>query len=82
MKYSLSCIVIINLSILTEFTHGIGIGRKQSAGVEGFLLCEGKPAADVKVKLYDDDRGIDTDDLMAEVYIFLFLWNFIFMRMK
>jgi hypothetical protein len=44
---------------------GIGIGRTQSAGVEGILTCEGKPASNVLVKLYDDDRGIDTDDLMV-----------------
>ncbi|KAL3086608.1 hypothetical protein niasHT_011380 [Heterodera trifolii] len=45
---------------------GIGIGRKQSAGAEGKLTCAGEPLADVKVKLYDDDRGVDTDDLMGE----------------
>uniref|UniRef100_A0A914Q083 Uncharacterized protein n=1 Tax=Panagrolaimus davidi TaxID=227884 RepID=A0A914Q083_9BILA len=44
----------------------LGIGRDQSAGAQGQLLCNGRPAANVKVKLYDDDRGIDTDDLMAE----------------
>uniref|UniRef100_A0A915EG94 Uncharacterized protein n=1 Tax=Ditylenchus dipsaci TaxID=166011 RepID=A0A915EG94_9BILA len=43
----------------------LGIGRKQSAGVRGILMCDGKPASDVEVKLYDDDRGIDTDDLLA-----------------
>uniref|UniRef100_A0A915MYU4 Amino acid transporter n=1 Tax=Meloidogyne javanica TaxID=6303 RepID=A0A915MYU4_MELJA len=36
---------------------GISIGRLQSSGVEGYLTCEGKPAANVLVKLYDDDRG-------------------------
>uniref|UniRef100_A0A914NLH8 Transthyretin-like protein 5 n=1 Tax=Meloidogyne incognita TaxID=6306 RepID=A0A914NLH8_MELIC len=45
---------------------GISIGRLQSSGVEGYLTCEGKPAANVLVKLYDDDRGIDADDLMAK----------------
>uniref|UniRef100_A0A183BS31 CoA transferase n=1 Tax=Globodera pallida TaxID=36090 RepID=A0A183BS31_GLOPA len=29
-------------------------------------MCQGKPAQNVKVKLYDDDRGIDADDLMGE----------------
>ncbi|TKR67970.1 hypothetical protein L596_024033 [Steinernema carpocapsae] len=43
----------------------LGLGRTQSAGVRGVLTCDGKPLAGVKVKLYDDDRGIDTDDLMA-----------------
>uniref|UniRef100_A0A0N5AY66 Transthyretin-like family protein n=1 Tax=Syphacia muris TaxID=451379 RepID=A0A0N5AY66_9BILA len=45
------------------------VGRIQSAGVKGTLLCKGKPASNVLVKLYDDDRvklsGLDTDDLMA-----------------
>ncbi|KAM3724750.1 Transthyretin-like protein [Dirofilaria immitis] len=27
-------------------------------------MCNDKPAANVKVKLYDDDRGIDADDLL------------------
>lgn len=26
------------------------------------LTCHGKPVRGVKVKLYDDDRGLDTDD--------------------
>uniref|UniRef100_A0A1I7UHJ7 Transthyretin-like family protein n=1 Tax=Caenorhabditis tropicalis TaxID=1561998 RepID=A0A1I7UHJ7_9PELO len=41
------------------------IGNTQSAGVRGKLICNGKPAVGVLVKLYDDDRGIDADDLMA-----------------
>ncbi|KAH7697046.1 transthyretin-like protein 1 precursor, partial [Aphelenchoides avenae] len=44
----------------------IGLGRKQSAGVRGTLVCDGKAAKHVKVKLYDNDRGIDADDKMAE----------------
>ncbi|VDK75444.1 unnamed protein product [Anisakis simplex] len=42
------------------------LGRTQSAGVKGVLKCHGKPLSGVKVKLYDDDRGIDTDDMMAQ----------------
>ncbi|CEF59337.1 Transthyretin-like family-containing protein [Strongyloides ratti] len=41
-------------------------GNVQSAAVTGKLTCNGKPAVGVKVKLYDDDRGIDLDDLMDE----------------
>uniref|UniRef100_A0A914RUB4 Uncharacterized protein n=1 Tax=Parascaris equorum TaxID=6256 RepID=A0A914RUB4_PAREQ len=33
------------------------IGRLQSAAVKGVLICNGRPAVGVKVKLYDDDRG-------------------------
>ncbi|VDO38319.1 unnamed protein product [Brugia timori] len=42
------------------------IGRTQSAGIEGTLMCDGKPLGGVLIKLYDDDRGTDTDDLMAK----------------
>ncbi|KHN88832.1 Transthyretin-like protein 5 [Toxocara canis] len=42
------------------------VGRTQSAGVRGILLCNGRPEPNVLVKLYDDDRGLDFDDLMAE----------------
>lgn len=34
------------------------VGRIQSSGVRGTLLCNGKPASRVLVKLYDDDRGL------------------------
>lgn len=43
----------------------LGIGRTQSSGVRGKLICDGKPASGVRVKLWDDDRGVDADDLMA-----------------
>ena len=35
----------------------IGIRTKQSAGVRGYLTCDGRPAAGVRVKLYDIDRS-------------------------
>ncbi|TMS33732.1 hypothetical protein L596_001436 [Steinernema carpocapsae] len=41
------------------------IGKLQSAGVKGKLLCNGKPYQNAKVKLYDVDLT-DFDDLMAE----------------
>lgn len=33
------------------------IGRVQSTGVRGTLMCNGRPASRVLIKLYDDDRG-------------------------
>ncbi|KAE9547398.1 hypothetical protein FO519_009390 [Halicephalobus sp. NKZ332] len=42
-----------------------GLGTIQSAAVRGVLICNGKPAANVRVKFYDEDR-IDIDDLMDE----------------
>ncbi|VDM92085.1 unnamed protein product [Litomosoides sigmodontis] len=59
--------LVICLSIVVLAVNGVSIiGRTQSAGIKGVLICNDKPAANVKVKLYDDDRGIDSDDLMAE----------------
>lgn len=39
-------------------TLSLRLGREQSTAVKGVLLCNGKPAVNVKVKLYDDDRGL------------------------
>lgn len=52
---------------LTLFIVGVSglLGRTQSSGARGVLMCNDKPAAHVTVKLYDDDRGIDADDLMG-----------------
>ncbi|CAP29470.1 Protein CBR-TTR-2 [Caenorhabditis briggsae] len=46
------------------------IGRTQSAAVKGKLVCEGKPASGVKVKLMESDNSVgigflDSDDKMA-----------------
>ncbi|KAL6727645.1 hypothetical protein Aduo_009504 [Ancylostoma duodenale] len=58
LKLLVLCTVVCSVSSL-------GLGRTQSSGVKGRLICDGKPAAGVTVKLYDDDRGVDADDLMA-----------------
>jgi len=34
----------------------VGVRPEQSAGVKGYLKCDGRPAANVLVKLYDKDR--------------------------
>uniref|UniRef100_A0A0M3HRA0 Transthyretin-like family protein n=2 Tax=Ascaris TaxID=6251 RepID=A0A0M3HRA0_ASCLU len=64
MMKSELCVFFIVLGTISAF--GLHIGRTQSAGVKGILMCNDKPASKVKVKLYDDDRGIDTDDLLDE----------------
>ncbi|VDK47312.1 unnamed protein product [Anisakis simplex] len=60
--------VILLIALIPAAMSAFGglVGRTQSSGVRGILTCNGKPAADVLVKLYDDDRGMDFDDLMAE----------------
>ncbi|PAV88141.1 hypothetical protein WR25_17752 [Diploscapter pachys] len=45
-------------------------GRTQSAGIRGKLVCDGKPASGVKVRLMESDNSIgfgvlDTDDVMG-----------------
>ncbi|KAK0396676.1 hypothetical protein QR680_001809 [Steinernema hermaphroditum] len=45
-----------------------GAFRRQSVAVRGKLLCGGKPASDILVKLVDDDRGPDPDDLLDSTY--------------
>ncbi|GMT17968.1 hypothetical protein PFISCL1PPCAC_9265, partial [Pristionchus fissidentatus] len=44
----------------------VAVGFDQSAAVVGTLMCNGRPASGVRVKLYDDDTGPDLDDLMDE----------------
>uniref|UniRef100_A0A0N5AY67 Transthyretin-like family protein n=1 Tax=Syphacia muris TaxID=451379 RepID=A0A0N5AY67_9BILA len=62
----LCCITLFAIIPACFCAMGGLVGRTQSAAVTGKLLCNGKPASDVLVKLYDDDRGLDFDDLMAE----------------
>ncbi|VDO74850.1 unnamed protein product [Onchocerca flexuosa] len=38
------------------------VGRTQAAGAKGFLTCNGRPEGGVLIKLYDDDRGINSTD--------------------
>ncbi|KAL6737070.1 hypothetical protein Aduo_010744 [Ancylostoma duodenale] len=40
--------------------------RLQSVGITGRLMCRDKPAAGVKVELWDRDDGPDPDDLLAK----------------
>lgn len=45
------------LVVLIHLLHAdlFGTGRKQSVAVAGHLVCDGKPASGVKVKLYDKE---------------------------
>ncbi|GMT11573.1 hypothetical protein PFISCL1PPCAC_2870 [Pristionchus fissidentatus] len=56
-------LLIISLSL--PLLSALPWGTVQSAAVKGKLVCNGEPAGDVKVKLYDVDT-FDPDDLMAE----------------
>ncbi|KAF8354575.1 hypothetical protein PRIPAC_96198 [Pristionchus pacificus] len=49
--------------LLPSLADGL-VGFTQSSAVKGVLMCNDKPAKNVKVKLYDNDSGPDLDDLM------------------
>ena len=40
--------------------------RRQTVGVTGQVMCNGRPMSGVQVKLWDEDTGPDPDDLMAQ----------------
>ncbi|RCN30127.1 Transthyretin-like family protein [Ancylostoma caninum] len=42
--------------------------REQSIAVKGRLLCGDQPAANVRVKLWEEDTGPDPDDLLDQGY--------------
>ncbi|KHN87638.1 Transthyretin-like protein 46 [Toxocara canis] len=42
--------------------------RDQSIAVKGKLICGSAPAANVRVKLWDEDGGPDPDDLLDQGY--------------
>ncbi|KAF1761291.1 hypothetical protein GCK72_009547 [Caenorhabditis remanei] len=62
---------LLILSLFIGFTIALDlIGRTQWAAVKGKLLCEGKPASGVKVKLMESDNSflpgfLDKDDKLA-----------------
>ncbi|CAL2036912.1 CBN-TTR-2 protein [Caenorhabditis brenneri] len=62
--------VLIGLLLVGSAASLDLIGRTQSAAVKGKLMCEGKPASGVKVKLMESDNSfgpgfLDSDDKMA-----------------
>ncbi|CAI5452948.1 unnamed protein product [Caenorhabditis angaria] len=42
--------------------------RDQSIAVKGRLVCGAKPAANVRIKLWEEDSGPDPDDLLEAGY--------------
>ncbi|CAI5445061.1 unnamed protein product [Caenorhabditis angaria] len=51
-------IQIVFLLGVVSFVHCIGF--KQSVAVKGKLICNDKPATDVRIKMYDKDVLVDT----------------------
>uniref|UniRef100_A0A915EM66 Uncharacterized protein n=1 Tax=Ditylenchus dipsaci TaxID=166011 RepID=A0A915EM66_9BILA len=57
-----SCVILFALAAIA---YTFGIRTKQAAGAQGYLTCDGRPAANILVKLYDKDRFTSMDDKMA-----------------
>ncbi|CAI2348073.1 unnamed protein product [Caenorhabditis sp. 36 PRJEB53466] len=62
--------ILLGLLLVSSVASLDLIGRTQSAAVKGRLVCEGKPASGVKVKLMESDNSfgpgfLDSDDKMA-----------------
>ena len=50
-------VVCVLAAFIASSSAGLlGIGKTQSAAVKGVLTCNGQPAENVKVKLYDEGR--------------------------
>ncbi|KAK6054943.1 Transthyretin-like family protein [Cooperia oncophora] len=52
------------LFLLCFMPMAAALGRTQAVGVKGVLICNDKPASDVQVKLYDEDK-LSPDEFMA-----------------
>ncbi|VDO89352.1 unnamed protein product [Heligmosomoides polygyrus] len=52
---SLQMKLILLLSLVSSSLALLGIGRTQSVAVTGRLICNGQPASNVKVKLYEKE---------------------------
>ncbi|CAI5447080.1 unnamed protein product [Caenorhabditis angaria] len=58
MKFAILCALL-----------GVAVAmRDQSIAVKGKLVCGPKPAAQVRVKLWEEDSGPDPDDLLDQGY--------------
>ncbi|PIO69848.1 Transthyretin-like family protein [Teladorsagia circumcincta] len=50
---------LLLLSLVASSYAILGIGRTQSVAVTGRLICNGQPASNVKVKLYEKEATFD-----------------------
>ncbi|CCD63515.1 TransThyretin-Related family domain [Caenorhabditis elegans] len=53
-----SCLILLTF-IVASFCISIEIGNLQSVSVNGTLLCNDKPAKNIKVKLYEEEAILD-----------------------
>uniref|UniRef100_A0A8R1HNT9 TransThyretin-Related family domain n=1 Tax=Caenorhabditis japonica TaxID=281687 RepID=A0A8R1HNT9_CAEJA len=66
MRHFMYQFLLITVVVLPSIQGLLGIGRLQSVAVSGRLICDGRPAAGVKVKMYEKEFFLDRK--MAEVY--------------
>ncbi|CAD6191549.1 unnamed protein product [Caenorhabditis auriculariae] len=52
--------VVLLFGLIPRLEAFFGLGRTQSVAVSGRLICDGHPASNVKIKLYDVDNILDT----------------------
>ncbi|CAA99913.2 Transthyretin-like family protein [Caenorhabditis elegans] len=64
LVFSLLCVFVLGQNDPIATKDVLGIGSMQSAAVSGRLICNGRPAVDVKLKLYENE--IFFDRLMEE----------------
>jgi len=63
----LSFLLLLAIVLILVDHNRIAAMRQQAVAVKGLLLCGGRPASGVKVKLWDEDDGPDPDDVLDEV---------------
>ncbi|CAL2044586.1 unnamed protein product [Caenorhabditis brenneri] len=59
-----STVLITSLILVSR----VATFRDQSVAVRGMLICGNEPAANVRIKLWDEDSGPDPDDLLDQGY--------------
>ncbi|KAI3419368.1 hypothetical protein GPALN_006613 [Globodera pallida] len=62
------CVLLVLFLAICCTQFGDVHARTQSVAVEGRLLCGTAPARDVRVKLFDEDLGVDPDDQLDAGY--------------
>ncbi|KAK5979207.1 TransThyretin family domain [Trichostrongylus colubriformis] len=52
-------LLVLLLTLVASSSALLGIGRTQSVAVTGRLICNGQPARNIKVKLYEKEAILD-----------------------